>query len=310
MTALSPFDAATEGFRVIRREPRAVLVWALLWLAAISITAMVVASGGRVTPSRLGAHRELGEIIRQFGPFAVLLIALLLLAWAATTVATFRVVLRPQARGWFFLRLGADELRLAVMTVSAVILVLLLGGAPAFVLFLLVSPLMAAAPTLARDIATLGAAVTVCLDIWIAVRLSLIAVETFAERRFHLTAYWPLAAGRFWYLFSSYVLCFILFFVLLLAFAASGVLLEWVQAAIGFPHGADPFRRIGLLGLAGCSALLAATFFVLTTVLVCACQAHAYRAICGGNPAEATPNGSAARPGQTPIDRGVQRYRD
>jgi hypothetical protein len=297
MTALSPFDAATEGFRVIRREPRAVLVWGALWLAALSVTALVVASGERVTPGRLGIRRDLDQIIGQFGPFAILLIALLLLAWATTTVATFRAVLRPYGRAWFYLRLGADEFRLAVMTVSAVILVLFLGGAPAFVLLLLVSPLMEAAHAFARDIATAGAAATVCLDIWIAVRLSLIAVETFAERRFHLTAYWPLAAGRFWYLLASYLICFVLFFILLLGFAASGVLLETLQNAIGFPHGADPFRRLGLLALAGGFAVLTAAFFVLTTVLVCGCQAHAYRAITVDRPAEPTKTASGAGEG-------------
>ena len=52
---------------------------------------------------------------------------------------------------------------------------------------------------------------TVALDVWLGVRLSLIAVETFSERRFHLTAYWPVTRGRFWYLLAAYFLFFLVF---------------------------------------------------------------------------------------------------
>ncbi|HEY5072928.1 MAG TPA: hypothetical protein VII63_12955 [Caulobacteraceae bacterium] len=287
MTAFSPVSAAFEGFRVLRRQPKAVLIWTLLWLAALSVMAVVVASGDRVVVARHAPHRNLWEITRQFGPFAVVFIAMLLVIWASTTVATFRAVLQPERKESFFLRLSADELRLAIMTITAVGLVLVAGGAPAFLLFALVSPLMAAAPTFARDVATLGAVATVWLDIWLAVRLSLIAVETFAEGRFHLTAYWPLTRGRFWYLMASYAICFAIFFLFLIFFGLAGLLLGAVQNAVGLPVGLDLVRRTVLLGLAGFLALLTAGFFVVSTTLFCACQAHAFRAIVATHPADA-----------------------
>ena len=37
MSAFSPVAAAFEGFRVLRREPKAVLVWVALWLALLVV---------------------------------------------------------------------------------------------------------------------------------------------------------------------------------------------------------------------------------------------------------------------------------
>ncbi len=264
---------------MMRREPRAVIVWTVMWLVALSVTAIVAASGQKVVVAEHGAAPGLTAIIHRFGPFAAIFIALYLLVWATTTVAAFRAVLRPHEGRYFFLRLGPDELRLAIMSVTAVVLVLVFGGVPAFLLLALASPLMQVAPAFARDIATLGAIATVCLDIWVAVRLSLIAVETFAERRFHLTAYWPLTKGRFWYLFLCYLLCFVLLFGLVILFAGAGLVVELIVGAVGAPEGADLIRRTSLLGMAGVLAILTAGFFVVSSTLFCACQAHAFRAI-------------------------------
>jgi len=287
MTALSPSSAAFEGFRLIRREPWAIVVWMALWLGALTAAAAAVASGQKVVIAEHGAYRELGEVARRFGPFAIAVMALFLLVWATTTVAIFRAVLRPHERRFFFLRLGADEARLAIMTIVAFILVLAFGSVPAYLLYVLVNPLMRAAPSLARDIAPLGALATVCLDIWLGVRLSLIAVETFAERRFHLTAYWPLTQGRFWYLLLCYFFCFLMFFALtLLVFSLGGLVYQTALEKIG---AGDLLRRTSVLGLAGVLAGLTAAFFVLSSTLFCACQAYAFRAILGGGKAGVAP---------------------
>ena len=281
MTPLSPASAALEGFRVIRREPQAVLVWILLWLVALSLTAMVLAAGHRVVISDSGSYRSLNAVAERFGSFAVVFISLFLLVWTTTTVAAYRAVLFPYDRRAFFLRLGADELRLAIMTISASALIVVLGGVPAFLLYVLASPFMAAVPMFARYIATAGVFATVALDIWMGVRLSLIAVETFAERRFHLTAYWPMTQGRFWYLLASYAGCFVLFFVVVLIFGLVGLALPLVQSMVGVPSGVDPLRRGAYLVLAGVLAILTSGFFVVSTTLFCACQAYAFRAIVG-----------------------------
>ncbi|MEO8811814.1 MAG: hypothetical protein ABI376_02735 [Caulobacteraceae bacterium] len=279
MNARSSLDAALEGVRLMRREPRAVLVWACLWLAALTIAAIVVASGDQVVIADRGAARDLREVSGRFGAFAAVFVPLFLVVWAITTVAAFRAVLEPRNRAFFFLRVGADELRLAVITVVALAVVVVLGGVPAFLLFALVSPVMAALPGLARGIATAGAVTTVCVDVWLAVRLSLIAVETFAEGRFHLSAYWPLVRGRFWFLLAGYAIYALMMFVFLAAIGFGGIVLQGAQTAIGAPDGADPGRRALLLGLAGLWALLATALFTVPATLLCACQAYAFRTI-------------------------------
>ncbi len=276
-THLSPVDAAAEGFRVIRREPAAALVWMALWLVWFLVAAEIVASGEKVVLSDHVAHRSLWEITRHFGSFAVVLVALFFVVWGMTTIATFRAVLHPDDRRFCYLRVGKDELRVAAISLAAFALVLIFGGAPSFLLILLVSPLMAAVPAFARDIAEIGAWATVCVDVWLCVRLSLIAVETFAERRFHLTAYWPLTRGRFWYLLAAYCLFFVLFFMLTVLFLTlSGFLFQSALHQVGTP---DLLSRGGVLGLAGALALITAGFWALSSTLLCACQAHAYRAI-------------------------------
>ncbi len=285
-TAFAPTAAAFEGFRLIRREPRAAAVWTLLWLVAFLFTAIVVATGDRVGLPGQMAARGLRDFGRRFGPFAVLSSALFLIVWVTTTVAAYRAVLRPADRRYYFLRLGADEMRLAVMTIISFVLILVFGGVPAYLLFVLISPLMQAMPALARDLATAGALATVCVDIWLGVRLSLIAVETVAERRFHLTAYWPLAKGRFWYLMSSYFLCFVVVFGLSVLFFLLGQGLTTVAPAVlGEPN---LLRRTGVMMLAAGLAVLTACFFLVSTTVFCACQAYAFRAIAAAGEEDVT----------------------
>jgi hypothetical protein len=271
--------AAMAGVRLIQREPKAFAAWIGIWLAAVSVAALLVAFGGAV-PTDPTVYHRLGA---RFGPFAVILMALFLIAWAATTQAAFRAVLQPDERRYFYLRLGADELRLAVMSLVTFLLILIFGAVPAFLLLALASPFMQAAPDLVRYIAGIGALATIGVDVWVGVRLSLIAVETFAEGRFHLSAYWPLARGRFWYLALIYAACFVMFLVLGAVVGAATAALEAGQSLVGPPQGADPARRAALLAMAGTYAALFSVSWVASTVLFCAAQAQAFRAITGAH---------------------------
>jgi hypothetical protein len=286
MQPLSPTTAALEGFRLMRREPRAILVWTLLWMGAFTMAAFVWPSRQVLVPSQ-GEFGSLGGVIRRFGPFAAVTVTLFLVIGVTTTVATFRAVLRPQDRAWFFLRLGYDEWRLALMTVVAFFVVLGFGGAPAYLVFVLLNPILSAAPRFAAAVQAFGVFATVCLEIWLGVRLSLIAVETFAERRFHLSAYWPLTRGRFWYLFGCYFIFFLCLVVLTLILVIAGQAV--VQTAFESIGAGDLLRRTSVLALAGLLTVLTSSYFVISTTLFCACQAHAYRAILGDGKAGVAP---------------------
>jgi hypothetical protein len=268
---------ALAGFRLIGEQPGPVIAWGALWFVGFSASAMVLAASGPM-PAVRGDYSTLAA---RFGPFAVIIIATFLVIWALNTVAVFRAALQPDRARFFYVQIGADELRLAVMTAIAFALILVFGGVPAFLLLTLATPIMQILPDQAKAFALLGSTATICIDAWISVRLSLIAVETFAEGRFHLTAYWPLTRGRFWYLFFVYVVCFVLIVVLFAVLGVATAVLGAVVRVVGMPHGADLVRRIALLGLAGVYAGLVSAFWAVSTTLVCASQAHSFRAITG-----------------------------
>ena len=277
MSVFSPLDAATEGFRVMRREPRAVVAWGVLWLAWIVCAAASTASSRKVVLSNTALHRTSWEIFERFGPFAALVVALFFLVLGGTVIAVYRAILQPQDRRFFFMRLGRDEFRVAIISLAAFVLVAIFGGAPGFLLVVFASPIMAAVPALAREIGELGAWVTVGLEIWLCVRLSLIAVETFAEHRFHLSAYWPLTKGMYWYLIFCYLIILLVFILLTIPY----LLIMGMFSSIAFVKIkiAGIIWRLALLLIAFILAAITAAYWVSMLVMFCACQAYAYRVI-------------------------------
>jgi hypothetical protein len=276
MKSLSPYEAAGEGFRLIRREPRAFVAWTVIWFFTFSLAAWVVAASRPATfagPTRAG----LGGISERLGPFSALLILLFWLVWLLTAVAAFRAVLRPAERKGFYLRFSLDEARLGALTLGAYFAAIPLGGAPAYLVFVLATPFMHALPTAAGVIGWIGVVLTVGLDIWLGVRLSLIAVETFSERRFHLTAYWPVTHGRFWYLLAAYFLFFLVFLGLTVVFAP----LVGLASSVGAGSSAGLAARTGLLVQAGVLTALVSLFWALSSTLFYACQARAFHDIVG-----------------------------
>ncbi|HEY1752666.1 MAG TPA: hypothetical protein VGG29_15520 [Caulobacteraceae bacterium] len=282
----SPVDAALEGLRVARREPWAVVYWVVVWALALAAIGTVKALGGG--PVAHGTPRDTAGVIRSYGPLATILVPSLLALWVMNTATVYRAVLRPGEHGWHLFKLGIDEARIAVVSAAGTLLLIVFGGAPAFLLFVLFNPIFAAAPGLNWMIAFVGALTTVCLEIWIAVRFSLAPVETFAEQRFPLAAYWRLTRGSFWRLLASYLLVVLEIVVFLVIFALFGWVVGVVtELAIGW-QGPDLARRLLLLTLVPVLAVMGAALLVGPSILICGAQAYAYRAI-RGSPAAAPP---------------------
>jgi hypothetical protein len=279
MTAFSPLDAALEGVRVVRREPKALLYWIAVWALALAAIGVIKALGGG--PVARGSARDAVGVIRSYGPLATVLVPTLLALWVMNTATVFRAVLRPGEHGWHLFKLGADEARIAVVSACGTVLLILFGGAPAFLLLVLFNPIFAAAPTMNWTIALVGALTTVALEIWIAVRFSLAPAETFAERGFPIGVYWGLTRGRFWRLLAAYLLVVLEIVAFLLAFAVVGWVVGMAIAAALAWHGPDLVRRLLLLALVPVVAVMSAVLLVAPSVLICGCQAYAYRAIVG-----------------------------
>ena len=265
MTAFSPLAAALEGARVIRREPMAVLSWVGLWLVALIVVGAIVV----FTAPHLAAPRPPGGVLNlahSFGPFWPALISTLLILWIMTTATVFRAVLRPEERGWRLLKLGADEARLAVFTVIGALIVDPLGRASNLLVWVLTQPFLLVVPTPGQSFVFGGAVATVCLLIWIAVRLSLAPVYTFDTHRYHLVSYWDITQTHFWRLFLSY---------LLVAVQMAGLYLAMLPITVGLHlvAGAHPV----LVEIV--SDLLTFVVSLLAWTIYCACQAAAYKAI-------------------------------
>src|SRR5580704_16610156 len=203
MTRFSTADAALEGLRVIKREPMAVVYWIAVWAVALALIAIVRLATGSPT----AAHStDSAGLIRRYGPLAVVLAPTVLALWIMTTATVYRAVLRPGEHGWHLFKLGPDEARIAILSALETVAFAALGGMPAYLLLVLLSPIFEALPSLNRLIAFVGFVLTILIDGWIVIRLSLAPAQTFNERGFPFGSYWGFARGRSWSLLLSYIL--------------------------------------------------------------------------------------------------------
>jgi hypothetical protein len=287
MTKFSPIDAALEGLRVVRREPWAVAYWVAVWSAAFILIAVVERMTG--LPARVQASPDdLQAAIRRFGPLGLLLASVVLVLWVMTTATVYRAVLRPDEHGWHLLKLGPDEARIGILSAAETFIAAVLGGVPAYLLLVLLNPIFEMAPSLNRLTAFGGFVATMLIDIWIAVRLSLAPVQTFAQHRFPLSAYWAFARGHYWRLLLGYLIVVVelLVVIVVLTVLIGGGLWEISKGQINL-HDLSLLHRTLLLALAAMTAVLAAVACVAPAILINGYQAYAYRAIAGSPPDQA-----------------------
>jgi hypothetical protein len=281
MTRFSAVDAALEGLRVIKREPMAVLYWIAVWAFALAMIAIIRLATGSTAAAH--ASDSVG-LIHRYGPLAVVLAPAVLVLWVMTTATVYRAVLRPGEHGWHLFKLGPDEARIAVLSALETVLLALLGGVPAYLLLVLLNPIFEALPSLNRLIALIGFFLTILIEGWIAIRLSLAPAQTFSERGFPFGGYWGFARGRSWSLLLSYLIVVLEVLAFVIASLVVGVVLGALTEAILGWKDTTLVRRVILLALAAMWALYGAVAAVVPLTLICGCQAYAYRAITAAHP--------------------------
>lgn len=297
------------AFGLVRREPLSILVWGLLYVAAIGLLMLAMrplfsvyaelfsqklAAGGKapISPEELQPYMARMQsaagiiFLSEIGVFALVMVLF---------TATQRAVLRPAERGFFFLRLGGDELRLiglglvlAVCLYVIMLVAMLLMMIPVLIIGVASGSRAAIASLILVEFALLTGAM-----IYAEVRLSLAFPLTFLKRSFVVGEAWRLTKGRFWTLFGAYFvigLVYTLLAVGLIGVAVAPFFLELQQGA-GTPeaiqlaavHFMTSFasldaRNIGLiLGV----ALLGG----LTLALFGGAMATAVRDLVGADPA-------------------------
>ncbi len=237
MTSFSATDAAFEGFRVARERPRTLLIWAGFYLAVNIVMAFVmIGIGGEklaaleATANQPNADPTLAlENLRALAPLYSILIPLGVLVSSVMAAAVYRVLLRPNDGAPGYLRLGLDEVRLVALTfiyfflaIGLVFVVVLVAGLTAGL----------AASVMGGMGGFVGLAVGLFatgLLVYIAVRLSLAPVITFAEQRLAVFDSWRLTHGQFWKLLGTYALalfmvCVVLLLAMLIFVAVAAIL--------------------------------------------------------------------------------------
>jgi len=223
MATFSPTDAALEGFRMTREKPRVLLAWSvanliisvIMALALIAMFGPMLAELEAVNASSDDPAQALA-MFEKLAPLYALVLPAGLIVIAVWSSAVYRAVLRPSDNRFWYLRLGGDELRLALLMLIYVVLAI----GFTFVLTLVAGLLSAGAFAIGGPVGALISAIIgligIGLFIWVAVRLSLSGPATFAERHIRVFESWILTRGVFWPLLGAYVLSLALVIVVML----------------------------------------------------------------------------------------------
>jgi hypothetical protein len=222
MPSFSVTDAAFEGFRLTREQPRTILSWALALLVMNLVTAVLLIllvgpdwadlQAALRNPSQDPA--ESVALFRRLLPVYAITLPVGLLFGAVLQSAACRAVLGEAGGGPGHLAFGGNELRVLLAQLALMVLMFgtsVLGG----VVVGLVGALVGA-PLLVFVL--LGALIVVLLWVW--ARLSLAPVQSFAERRVAVFGSWRLTRGQGWKLVGTYVLAFMLALVVMLLLLA------------------------------------------------------------------------------------------
>ncbi|ATQ42480.1 hypothetical protein [Caulobacter mirabilis] len=323
MANLDVVRSATAGFGVIARNPLAVVVWGLVLLLVSIAPAILIMGGFLSSMIGIAAQQDAGvepdpeAVMAMMVPMMAgypLLFVTSILARVMMTGAIFRSVLEPEARRWFYLRLGAQELWMGLVMVVLAIMagmlfsVLWLFGA------ILVGGVAVASGALSSSEPPVWLALAVLLIalaglgglIWLALRFSMALPMSFAERQFRLFESWSFTRGKVGGLFLIGLLVAVIVFVLEMVLVAVGFLVFGLALVevIGVTGGDEKavealFQQPPQVWMAAVAPWLVIGGVVLAvvgaalTTLVTAPWAEAYRQIKGPTP-DPEPQPSAA----------------
>jgi hypothetical protein len=248
MTGFSGGAAIVSGVRLIGRHPGVVLTWGLAYLL-VALVPLLALFWGEL-PTVLGLYSKImqsllagavppvtdPDLVRQQGlliAFEFSQLGLNLLAGTLVSCAVYRAVLEPERKAFAYLRVGLQELCvIASMLALGVLLIAVLIASSAAVG--LIAQAVGAESWIGGLVLFLASCGAVALLIWVALRLSMAAPMSFAERRFRLTEAWPLTHGQGWRLFA-----------VALGLASLILLIQMVLATLGQAMGVGaPLARI------------------------------------------------------------------
>ena len=200
----SATDAAFEGFRIMRRNPVAVGLWALAYLIFFGLV-FAVFGGSIAQMTAISADMQTGgEPSMQdfealglgYAVMASVVGPLSLLLSAVLSAAVVRAVLTPEQKGLGYMRLGADELRVVVVSVVMVILIFLAAVVAFGAVGLLAGFTAQSGLNILWVLVVLLGLAAVAFVVWLSLRLSLAVPITVSERRISIFDSFAMTKGR------------------------------------------------------------------------------------------------------------------
>lgn len=243
MARFSIGTAINDAFGLIGRRPLSVFVWGLILVAptAAAFGFMLPMMGDMVAAMELetadgGAHEAAFAEMMQFQAVSGLMNIVQLLLMVVVYTAIMRAVLRPRESSFFSLRLGMDELRVAVVGLALIvglyavmIVMVLIGGAIGFAVWGAGSPM--------NWLVITGLVVSGFVAVFVALaRVSLIMPASVLYRTFAFAGGWRLGRDQTGRLFGMMLLLFLL--LMLVQFVVYGIGIAIVVGA-GVSGGID-----------------------------------------------------------------------
>ena len=209
-------DAVGAPFLLLRRRPLSLCVWGLMMVAivAASYSLMIpifaaIPFGAADDQAAMAAYlQETTRFSASLNGMNALMYLVMLVAWTAAG----RAILSPGLGDRFlFLRLGMDEVRVAVAIVAV-----FAGWYVALLLLVLLGVGLGLAFWQTNEVATsaalIGYGVMVFLvSIWGLVRVSLIAPATLILKRFAFAEGWAIAKGHVWKLIGLNLIVWVIY---------------------------------------------------------------------------------------------------
>ncbi|MGZ3404707.1 MAG: hypothetical protein ACXU8P_14385 [Phenylobacterium sp.] len=266
MAQFSASDAALEGFQVIRRHWRLIVGWAgFNLLGLVAAVAIFIIAGVFYAATAGGDAAQFGETVG--GPLVTLATLVIQLMIG---MAVYRLMFRPEERGWLYLRFGPDELRGIGVT-----LVFAAGvGTVALLAVGVARAVPAGVDSMIVGLAAIGVAY------WLIVRFGFAGPLCVAERRLDFARSWRLSRGHTWSLIGMTLLAGCL--GLLMSVVVWGAFFLLTLSVVGFQElgnlaGPEGFRdHPGLFLLQAIAPFLFGPFAI---VVSCAPWAAAYQAL-------------------------------
>ncbi len=250
MVKLSGSQAIGAGFRVIGKHPFAPLIWGLVFV--VLVLGVQLAGYAAVWPdltaafrtasdhppsdhSMLSQNAAMSRIQMLMLPYQLLQIPLTLFSVALVDAAILRAVLEPRNSGSAYLRLGAQELWMMVVSLAACALLVMFTVAVIVAAVVIGFGVRAALHTESNPmVAVVLVLGIIALFLWLAARFSMAFPMTFADRQFRLFESWALTRGHTWKIIGVMLTMFLI--VLMIELAIAIVVLGVMFAVAGGSH--------------------------------------------------------------------------